>query len=406
MKVAIVGAGIAGLSLALCLQRHGHRALIVEKARQLRGGGYMIDFVGPGYDAAEKLGLLPELQKIHFPIAYLTWVDGRGKVRISRRYTDLRKLLNNRHFNFMRGDLEKLLYELVKDKSEAEVRFGTTLSSFKQDGEQVQASFSDGTADAFDLLVGADGVHSSMRSMLFGEESRFHRFLGYNTAAFVIDQEEGQEKGQEQGREEKINARRDAFQTLTEPHRQVAIYPSSGDRLVAFFIYEAPRELTAYTHEAAVAELQRVYGDMDWVVPGLLESSRQTSDIYFDAVTQIELPRWSNGRVTLVGDACQCVSLLAGQGASMAVAGAYTLADELSGEGVTAGTGVEAALARYEQRLKPEIMKRQASGRRIAHWFVPGNRVQLVLSNLITRSSTWPLVSTFVRRALNSGSKI
>ncbi len=389
MKVLISGGGIAGLTLALCLHRNGHMPLIVEKSPRLRSEGYMIDFFGPGYDTAEKLGLLPQLEEIHYPIAYLSFVAPDGKERYALRYTDLRKLLNNHHFNFMRGDLEKLLYEQIV--GDIEVRFGTKISSFEQDDKQVHITLSDGTAESFDLLVGADGIHSWVRSKAFDPESRFLRYLGYNTGAFVIDEPLH------------ITVRRDAFQTLTEPRRQMAVYPIRGDRVATFFVYKAGREpLPSYSTEAARAELQRVFGDLGWAVPQLLQYSRHVDDIYFDSVSQVEMPAWSAGRVVLVGDACQCPSLLAGQGASMAMTGAYVLAEELS----MAGSTVASALARYEQQVKPDILKRQASGRKIAGWFVPDSRLQLVLRDLFTRFSTWPVVSTFVSRTLNAGSKV
>jgi len=185
MKVLIVGGGIAGLTLAYVLHRNGHESLVVEKSPHLRDEGYMIDFFGPGYDACERLGLISDLEGIHYQIPHLTFVDTRGREKFSVAYTDLRKnLFGGRHYNFMRGDLERLLYSRIEDR--IPVHFGMSVESIEQDETGVEARLTDGSIDTSDLLVGADGVHSHVRALTFGNESEFFRPLGYYTAAFVV----------------------------------------------------------------------------------------------------------------------------------------------------------------------------------------------------------------------------
>jgi 2-polyprenyl-6-methoxyphenol hydroxylase-like FAD-dependent oxidoreductase len=382
MNVLISGAGIAGLTLALCLSRRGHAVEIVERAPRLRDEGYMIDFFGSGYDAAERLGLLPELSALHYPIARLAFVDGRGRERFSLSYPAMRRLFHDRHFNFMRGELERLLHDQIAGA--VPLRFGTQVESIEQDARLVRARLSDGTQVACDLLVGADGLHSRVRALLFGEEERFARFLGYRTAAFLID--EAPDAG----------LAPDAFYTLTRPGLQVGLYPIRGGRLATFFIHRADTPVEDTTAGAACRELREIYGSAGWIVPALLDACARAPEVYFDSVSQIEVPGWHLQRVVLLGDACQCVSLLAGQGASMAMAAAYILAEEID----AAAGDVPAALVRYERRLKPAIEKKQRAGRGMARWFVPPDRLRLAVRDLALRLSASPLGAWLVRRQL------
>jgi 2-polyprenyl-6-methoxyphenol hydroxylase-like FAD-dependent oxidoreductase len=384
VKVLIVGAGIAGLTLALCLRRNGHEARIVEQAPELRDAGYMIDFFGSGYDAAERMGLLDDLAGIHYQIPRLAFVAADGRERFSIAYPTLRRrLFDDRHFNFMRGELERLLHDRLRN--DVPIRFGMTVEAMRQDGERVSVQASDGSLEIVDLLAGADGVHSKVRRLAFGGPERFERFLGYHTAAAIID-------------DPPAEARVDAFSILTEPRRQVGIYPIRGGRMASFFVHAADRRLEDRSTAAARRELRAEYGDLDWLVPELLRRCDRAPEIYLDEVSQIELPAWSRGRVVLVGDACQCVSLLAGQGASMAMAGAYVLAEELARD------EVGAALVRYELRLRPSIEQKQRAGRNIAGWFVPDNGWRLAIRDIVLRASAWPLASQILKRQIAGGS--
>jgi len=382
MRVVICGAGIAGLSLAWCLERRGHEPLVVEYATQLRDRGYMMDFFGSGYDASERLGLLPDLSSIHDPVERLVLRDGDGRQRVSLSYEVLRRrLFGGRHFNFMRGDLERVLYEKLQCRRS--IRFGTTVRSFEQDEETVHVRLSDGTTEVADLLVGADGVHSHVRRLAFGDDTAFVRPLGFTAAAYVVNAAPGALGVQHE------------FVTLTVPSRQVTLYPIRGDHVATFFLYaDEPGEHPLAGSACGV--LHRRYGDFGWQVPKALQQYMQASSVYLDAVSQVEMPRWSAGRVVLVGDACQCLSPLAGQGASMAITASYVLAEEL---GNSAGQPRQ-ALSRYEQRLKPAIIAQQRAARRIARWFVPASAWRVTIRNAITRVSTWPVVSSVIRRRM------
>lgn len=382
LRVLISGGGIAGLSLALCLRRRGHDALVVERAPRLRDQGYMIDFFGSGYDAAERLDLLPDLALIHSPVPRLAFVGPDGRERFSVPYPVLRRrIFRDRHFNFMRGELERVLLERVQDSQV--IRFGTQVDSFEDIGNAVRVRLTDGSTEEADLLVAADGVHSRVRELAFGPEREFVRPLGYCAVAFVVEDPDLR------------NRVGNRLATLSEPGRQVALYPIRSGRVAAFFVHEAGNGSGRHSEASSVAELKTVYRGMRWVVPELLKHAG-TADIYFDAVSQVVVSRWHRRRTVLLGDACYCVSLLAGQGASLAMAGAYILAEELA----ACRDDVGSALARYEYRLRPAIERKQEAGRGMARWFVPKSRVQILARDLAFRMSAWPISSCLLRRAL------
>ena len=383
MRIVICGAGIAGLSLAGCLGRDGHDVLVVERSQRLRGGSYMIDFFGPGFDVAERLGLLPELEAIHDPVDRLVFTDEAGRERVSVPYDRLRRrLFQNRHFNFLRGELERVLFGALPARKV--VQFGLTVVAMEQDRDGVRATLSDGRVIEADLLVGADGVHSWVRGLAFGAESRFVRDLGYLTAAFTIDEPP-----------EAFGIGRDVV-TMTAPGHQVSVYPIRDTGVATFFLRKAGGLFRDTSSAAARRELEVHYGDLGGFVPKLLRASESVDQIHFDTVSQVVMRPWTARRVVLLGDAAQCVSPLAGQGASMAVAAAWVLSEALRAH----TEDVADALVQYEERLRPMIDRQQRAGRRMAKWFVPENHLALMARDLATRAAVWPCVTPLLRHQL------
>lgn len=364
MKAIISGAGVAGLTLAARLGAAGWRVVLLERAAGLPSPGYMIDFFGPGYTAAERLNLLGRLREVSYHIPQIVWLDQTGTPVARLHYSNVEHALGGRLLTLMRGDLTRTLFAAVTRSTE--VRFGQTIDSIHLGSGRVEVQLSDGARETGDLLVGADGMHSRVSELLLGDaQSAFH-YLGLHAAAYIFEDAAIHERLAGQ------------FMVTSTPGRQAAFFPLRAGRVAAFFSHRMP---SAALPSSAAAALSEIYKSFGWVVPSALERARGLSDIFYDSVGQIQLSRWCLGRVALLGDACQAVSLVAaGQGTSLAVHAACVLADELASTG-----SIHEALERYEQKLKPVVQQTQLRGRLAAQWFVPATGLRLGLRNAALR---------------------
>jgi 2-polyprenyl-6-methoxyphenol hydroxylase-like FAD-dependent oxidoreductase len=243
----------------------------------------------------------------------------------------------------------------------------------------IGVGLSDGTTIAADLLVGADGLHSGVRALGFGPEEAFVRPLGACVAALLLD------------RSASPDAVPGASYSLTEVGRAAALADAGAGRLVAFLIWgtgERPRRGTVEE------ELRHAFAGAGWHVHALLDRLSRSADVYFDEVAQVVMPSWSSGRVVLLGDAAYAVSLIAGQGATLAMAGAVVLANALA----DGHEGSEVACAAYETRLRPWVVAAQRMARRNIHLFTPASRFQLLAREAILRLASRPLLAPFMRR--------
>ncbi|WP_159620571.1 FAD-dependent oxidoreductase [Arthrobacter zhaoguopingii] len=378
MRALICGAGIAGLAMAQRLTAHGWEVTVVERKPRPREQGYMLDFFGLGYDAAEAMGLLPQLHKLAYPIEEVTYVDASGRPRARIDYVRGARLAGGRLLTLMRPDLERVLREQIAPG--AKLRYGCTVASLELLPDSVHVVLTDSTAMEVDLLVGADGIHSTIRQMVFGDEAQFLRYLGIHTAAYIFD--------------DPLIRRRigDRYALTDTVDRGMGFYGLRDGRVAAFAVHRDPVAAVPADTRAAV---QRSYSSLDWVVPHALESCPPPRDLYYDLVAQVEVPRWHRGRVVLLGDSCQAVSLLAGQGASLAVAGAYVLGEQLMAAGL-----VEDALIRYEQAWKPVVQATQEAGRRSAQWFLPSSRSRLWLRRAALTLAALPGWDTIISAGL------
>jgi 2-polyprenyl-6-methoxyphenol hydroxylase-like FAD-dependent oxidoreductase len=378
MRILISGGGIAGLTLAFWLRQHGFSPTVVEQAPGVRGGGYMIDFWGLGFDVAEKMGIVEALEAEHCEIPVLEFVDERSRTKSRLQIRKMREMIGFRHFNLLRSGLERVLFEKVRD--DVEIRFGASITALHEEDGAVAVELG-GRTETFDVVVGADGLRSNTRRLVFGPDEKFERFLGYYTASYTVPNHLGRD---------------DVFWTYTVPGRQVGIYPIGDGQLATFFIYSSREPHGRLSPEARKNELAERFADLAWETPRILEGMAAATDFYFDAVSQVHMDTWSARRVALVGDACQCVSLVAGQGSALAMAGAYVLAGELK----RAGGDHAQAFSRYQAVMKPEIARKQKMALRFASSFVPASSFSLFVRDAFVKLMFLPGLSRYFIRLL------
>lgn len=254
-----------------------------------------------------------------------------------------------RTLSLLRQDLEPTLHEAFGARTS--IRFGTTADAVEERPESVRVTLSDGTTQTADLLIGADGLHSRIRRHCFGPEEAFLRDLGYQTAAYVLDDAElAAELG-------------DGLHMVEAPGRQVSAAPRV-DQVAATFTHRVPEGSPLPTDVAG--KLGRLYGRLGGFVPRLLAARPGPHGIYRDRVAQVEMPGWTTGRVALIGDACHAMSLLTGQGSAMALASAEALAQSLR-----RNDQVSETLAEYDRTRRPMTTQAQREGREFAEDFIP-----------------------------------
>ena len=374
-SVLISGAGIAGLTLATLLKQQGYEPLVVERNKALQSEGYMMDFFGSGWDVAERMGLTDELRAIRYPIDALQFVDASGKIYASVPIARVGNALGGRYVYLRRSDLERILHDRAS-ASGVDIRFGSVVTALRETGNAVRATFVDGTEADFTLVFGADGVHSGVRRLVFGEERQFERFLGGYVAAFQFKRHKF-----DIGRALKLYEKTDCV---------AAFYPLDPGRLDATYVFR--HDEVHVLPEERLSFVRKAFKGSGWIAEAALKANKANEPIYFDSLTQIVMPRWHKGRVTLLGDACGCLTLLAGQGSHMAMAGAYVIAHELRRH----GDDYARAFAAYEAKLKPEVTKRQEDAASFARIFIPSKRSRPWLRRLVIKAMFSPLALPLV----------
>ncbi|MFE3024970.1 FAD-dependent monooxygenase [Nocardia tengchongensis] len=362
-SVLISGAGVGGSTLAYWLERNGFDVTVVERAAGQRSSGNPVDVRGAALDVVERMGIRDDLKAAGTEVDRLTFVDAAGR-RIGSMRTSGGRDGGNRDIELARAELAAILLESAKAR--AEIHWGNSISGIEQDDSGVNVTFERAAPARFDYVVGADGLHSAVRRLVFGDEQGFVQHMGMYVATLPVDRTFG-------GDREVV--------MYNAPGTSVSVHPAGGKPLAAF-IFRSPA-VAGYDYRDTEQHKRLVidaYRGRVGMFDELIDQVRTADDLYFDAVCRVSLPGWTKGRVTLLGDAGSSLSLF-GDGSSLAIAGAHTLAEEL---GRTPGDP-DGALRRYEQRQR-ELVKPALRGFRVSsELLVPGSRVTIALRNAAVR---------------------
>jgi 2-polyprenyl-6-methoxyphenol hydroxylase-like FAD-dependent oxidoreductase len=373
MRILIVGAGIAGATLAYWLHSAGHETTLVERAPKLREGGYLVDFWGAGFDVAERMGIVPELRRRGYVFTEARVVDRDGRSVASLKPAAIMES-GERYVSITRSDLAAAIYAALGGA--AELVLGDTVAALSDQGDRVRASFESGRAEDFDLVVGADGLHSRVRRLAFGPDADYENYLGIVVAAFESD---GYRPRDER-----------AAMMHAEVGFQVLRVSLRDDRTL-FLLSVRHDGAVPHDRDAQRRLLCSKLAGSGWETPAILDVMPTATSFYFDSVSQIRMPSWARGRVALVGDAAACPSFLAGQGSALAMVEGYTLAAEIA-----RCADHRQAFDAYQQRLFRLVRSKQDAALGLGVAFAPANRFQLLVRDAVMKLMGLPGVAGLV----------
>ncbi len=279
MRVAISGAGVAGPAFAHWMRRAGHEVTLIEAASSFRTGGYVIDFWGLGYSIAEKMGIDEDIRKVGYQIQELRAVGSDGRINASLHVEMIRRATNDRYISVARGDLAAAIYRTVEN--DIETIYSDTITAIENQSDHVSVRFKHAPPRDFDMVIGADGLHSTVRELAFGPERIFAHYLGCQVAACVI---EGYRP-----RDELV------YVTHNLANRHIGRFALDDDRTLVLFIFRSSSPYIPGTLDSCKALLRSHFTDAGWESPQILAALDGVDDIYLDLVSQIRMDRGPPG---------------------------------------------------------------------------------------------------------------
>ncbi|MEB3766360.1 FAD-dependent monooxygenase [Acinetobacter sp. MD2] len=367
-KALIVGLGIAGMATAIALKKKGWEPMIIERAAERRTGGYFIGLQGAGKEAAAKLGVLPDIH-VRTPMESRNWdlLDDGSRIRVAGFADQLTKPAV-----LLRGDIEEGLWINI-EKQQIEVRYNLIPTAIQDLGEKVNVTFKHASDDAsfdeqFDLVVGCDGLRSTVRKLAFGPHEQYIQYMGSMICAYQLK------------KSIKNFVEHDGIMSV-QPEKSLWIFPLADHPNTALFAYRCKDPDSQFKQKPSET-LKALYADMpnQEIVQQALEDLETSKDYLFDSVNTVNMERWSKGRVVLVGDAAWCLTLYSGMGAGTAIDGGYELA-----EAISAHEDISIALEKWEKKMRPLIRKHRLLVPLKAQVFCPANPTVSLLRRLVLR---------------------
>ncbi|OIN79061.1 FAD-dependent monooxygenase [Mycobacterium malmoense] len=387
-RVLISGAGVAGLTSAYWLHRSGFEVTVIERAPALRIGGQGIDIRGVAVPVAKRMGIYEAIQAGRTTVRGMSFVNRAGQSQVDI-YTTISEIAQG-DVEIPRGDLLRLLHGAADG---ARYLFGDEIIDLQQNDASVSVTFDKARPEDFDFVIGADGLHSKVRQLVFGDESQYLHYRGAYLSIFTVPNYLGL---------------LDWGLLLRDRGRVAAIVTAPGNQtaVAAFIVGTPPVQFDYRDQNQQRRILAEGLADIGWEVPRLMQEAQQATDFYFDTNSQVRLEHWSHGRVVLAGDAAHCASPNSGQGTSLALVGGYVLAGELS----TAAGDYARAFARYQDLLRDFVSRNHALAPTLIKQFVsPGPlmaRAQLaamqMLRNRRLRALAFSLAARPVTKASNA----
>ncbi|MHC8339352.1 FAD-dependent monooxygenase [Pseudomonas sp. HLT2-19-2] len=379
-KVLVTGASIAGPALAYWLSRYGMDVTVVERASAFRDGGQTIDVRGAGRVVVQRMGLeaLVRANTTHEQGIAFVDQDNRTKAFIDVNAFDGEGPIAE--LEILRGELAKLLIQHSQDR--VSYRFGDSIETMDDKGEQVHVRFEQGGEQVYDLVIVAEGIGSTTRNWVFGNEVQ-RRPLDLYTAYFTVPWQSSD--GQ-------------VMRWYNIPGgRCVCLRPDNLGTTRAFLSFQqAPSGYEKLAQDEQKTLLKQMFAGTGWETPRVLDALENASDLYLDVVGQVKMPRWSKGRIALVGDAAYCASPISGMGTSLGLCGAYVLAGELSRHADHAH-----AFAAYEKLMRPYVAQAQSVPKFAPRLASPHSRLGITIGHAVLRIATAPGFKTLFGKILS-----